>query len=290
MTNSHTAAAAGQGYFQPGESIFKDTIAELTYGEVDAAIKRGAIALWGLGVIEQHGPHLPTGTDVYIPSARLRIVKAMLAEKGIEALIVPPFYWGVNHVSASFPASIRVRPEIMVEMMADVIESLERDGVHHVFCASGHGDALHNKAIFDGVCKATRADGIQAAFVADKGMFARLGVPLEHPNALATMAEFPTKAAHFIDLHAGDWETSLMLALNPEVVRSEKLGDLAPTNLVAADLVEWRKGHDDARRVTPFGYFGDPAAAKAVRGVADIVREASLISEAIAERLAAQVR
>ncbi|HWK67280.1 MAG TPA: creatininase family protein [Rhizobiaceae bacterium] len=276
-------------YFQPGESIFKDTIAEMTYEEVDAAIKRKAIALWGMGVIEQHGPHLPTGTDVYIPSARLRIVKAKLAEKGIEALIVPPFYWGVNHVSASFPASFRVRPEIMVEVMVDVIESLERDGVRHIFCASGHGDALHNKAIFDGVCKASREGGIQAAFVAAKGMFDRLKISLEHPNALATMADFPSKEEGIIDLHAGDWETSLMLALNPEVVRAEKIDGLVPTKLGPADLTEWRKGHDDARRVTPLGYFGDPASATEARGVSDIVREAGLIADVIELRLAGKI-
>jgi len=89
-----------------GESILKDTIAEMTYPEVEAAVTRGAIALWGLGVIEQHGPHLPAATDVYIPSVRLRTVKRLLAEQGIEALIIPPFYWGVNHVSAAFPATI----------------------------------------------------------------------------------------------------------------------------------------------------------------------------------------
>lgn len=275
-------------YFAPGESIFKDTIAEMTHEEVAASAAGGAIALWGLGVIEQHGPHLPTGTDVYIPSARLRIVKAKLAEQGIEALIVPPFYWGVNHVSASFPASFRVRPEIMVELMSDVIDSLAGDGFGHLFCASGHGDALHNRAIFDGVCKGSKADGVQAMFVADRGLFARLGVDVDHPNALATPAEFPTPAkARYIDLHAGDWETSLMLALNPEVVRTEKLPALEPTNLVAADLAEWRKGHEDARRVTPLGYFGDPASATAGRGVQDIIREAGLIADAIVHRLGA---
>src|SRR5690348_287067 len=104
----------------PGPSIFQDTIAEMTYPEVEAAIGRGAIALWSMGVIEQHGPHLPTATDVYIPSARLRAVKRLLAEEGVESIIIPPFYWGVNFVSASFPASIKVRAEVMIELVADV--------------------------------------------------------------------------------------------------------------------------------------------------------------------------
>ena len=53
-------------------SIFKDTIADMTYPEVEQAVRDGAVALWALGVIEQHGPHLPLGTDVYVPMGRRR--------------------------------------------------------------------------------------------------------------------------------------------------------------------------------------------------------------------------
>ncbi|MGX1309322.1 creatinine amidohydrolase [Amorphus suaedae] len=273
--------------FAPGEPILKDTIAEMTSGEVVDAIGRGAIALWAFGVVEQHGPHLPTGTDIYIPSARLRLVKALLAADGIEALIVPPFYWGVNHVSASFPASFRVRPEIMVGLMCDVIDSLGGDGIRRLFCVSGHGDALHNKAVLEGVTRSSRADGIQAAFVADPGLFARIGADPGDPHALATLPEpAPAPAGPYADVHAGDWETSLMLALNPEVVRDEKIAALPPTNLTADDLAEWRKGHDHARRVTPDGYLGDPASADATRGRADLIRDARAIAEAIKARLA----
>jgi len=284
---SDHAPAAADAPFAPGEPILKDTIAEMTSGEVVEAIGRGAIALWAFGVVEQHGPHLPTGTDIYIPSARLRVVKKLIAEDGIEALIVPPFYWGVNHVSASFPASFRVRPEIMVGLMTDVIDSLGGDGFRHLFCVSGHGDALHNKAVLEGVTRGSRRDGIQAAFVADGGLFARIGADANDPHALATLPDpTPAPASPYADVHAGDWETSLMLALNPEVVRRERIGGLPPTNLTADDLAVWRKGHDDARRVTPDGYLGDPASADAARGRADLIRDARAIAEAIGARLA----
>ena len=64
-------------------SIFKDTIADMTYPEVEEAVRDGAVALWALGVIEQHGPHLPLATDVYVPMARLRRARQVLAERGI---------------------------------------------------------------------------------------------------------------------------------------------------------------------------------------------------------------
>lgn len=281
---SDPASTTAQAPIAAGEPILKDTIAEMTSGEVVEAIGRGAVALWAFGVVEQHGPHLPTGTDIYIPSARLRAVKRLLARDGVEALIVPPFYWGVNHVSASFPASFRVRPEIMVGLMCDVIDSLGGDGIRHLFCVSGHGDALHNKAVLEGVTTGSRPGGIQAAFVADPALFARIGADPANPRALATRPA-PAPAGSYADVHAGDWETSLMLALNPEVVRRDRIADLPPTDLTADDLAEWRKGHDHARRVTPDGYLGDPASADADRGRADLDRDARAIAEAIRDRL-----
>ena len=77
------------------------------------------MVLWGLGVIEQHGPHLPLGTDVYMPSALLRRVRQLLA-RSIDSVIMPPFYWGVNQVSGNVSGQLsRSGPEIMIELMVD---------------------------------------------------------------------------------------------------------------------------------------------------------------------------
>src|SRR5271154_130323 len=81
-----------------GYSVFQGTIADMTYPEVRDAAELDAIVLWGFGVIEQHGPHLPLATDVYLPSLLLRRVKALLLKEGIPSVIMPPFYWGINDV------------------------------------------------------------------------------------------------------------------------------------------------------------------------------------------------
>ncbi len=270
-------------HIEPGQSILKDTIAEMTYPEVEAAIARGAVALWGLGVVEQHGPHLPTGTDIYVPTVRLRLARQALAKKGIEALIVPPFYWGVNHVSAAFPVSFQVRPAVMIDLMADVIDSLGRDGFGHVFCFSGHGDAKHNQAIFEGCRKAAENGAVSARFVAAVNLLERLGIARDDPNALCTDRSFPADrpGARHPDVHAGDWETSIMLAIHPELVRQDRLEDLPSTDLGPDDLAKWRQGHEAAREVTPDGYFGDPASATKAFGEEEIRSEANDIAIAI---------
>jgi len=275
-----------------GASVFQDTIAEMTYPEVEAAIARGAIGLWATGVIEQHGPHLPTGTDVYIPSARLRAVKALLAAEGIEALIIPPFYWGVNVVSASFPASIKVRPEVMVALLTDVMKSLAGDGMRHLFLISGHNDRAHNEAVVAAVRQGRAESGLAPCFIADAAIVQRLGLALDDPHVLPFVSppDGPdASVGPYLDIHAGGWETSIMLGYNAEVVRSQVLPELAPTNLGPEDLAEWRKGHEVSRRVTPLGYFGAPATATARRGVDVIEGEARVIVQAIRDRLGARI-
>ncbi|MBO9512552.1 MAG: creatininase family protein [Variovorax sp.] len=269
-----------------GPSIFEDTMAEMTYPEVEAAIGRGAIALWSMGVIEQHGPHLPTGTDVYIPSARLRAVKRLLAAEGIESIIIPPFYWGVNFVSASFPASIKVRAEVMIELVVDVIKSMAADGVRRLFCISGHNDRAHNEAIFQAMCKGSAGSAAQACFICEEAILRRLGIDLGHACVMPFSVPPEAPPAPFLDIHAGEWETSVMLAFNPDVVRQDTARGLPPTNLGPDDLAEWRKGFEVSRRVTPGGYFGDPAAATAERGRRSIEREAAAIVQGLKHRLA----
>lgn len=270
-----------------GPSIFQDTMAEMTYPEVEAAIARGAIALWSMGVIEQHGPHLPTGTDVYIPSARLRAVKRQLAAQGIESIIIPPFYWGVNFVSASFPASIKVRAEVMIELLCDVVKSMADDGVKRLFCVSGHNDRAHNEAIYQAMRKASAQTSAQACFICEEAIAKRLGIALDDPAVLPFHVPPEQPPGPFLDIHAGEWETSVVQAFHPGVVRQELLPGLVPTNLGPDDLAEWRKGFEVSKRVTPLGYFGDPAAASAERGRRSIEREAEAIVQVLRERLAA---
>jgi creatinine amidohydrolase len=275
-TGDRTDQAMTDGY-----SIFHETMADMTYPEVEQAARDGAVALWALGVIEQHGPHLPLATDVYVPSATLRVARKKLAQKGIASVIVPAFYWGVNHVTGTFPGSFEVRPEVMIELMKDVFRSLKKDGFGTVYCLSGHGDALHNKTILEGVKQGSAAAPIDGKLVVAPAGAKRLGFAADDPF-LALTASAPADKAPYLDIHAGNWETSFVWALYPDVVRDRIARTLPPTNLGPEDLAEWRKGRDHARRKTPDGYFGDPAAASPDQGLAMLEKEAGLVADAIA--------
>lgn len=283
-------------------NVFSDTIAEMTWMEVEQAARNDAVLLWSFGVIEQHGPHLPCGTDVYIPQARLREVKAILKDRGIEALIVPPYYWGINVVSGAFPASYKVRPETMKALMADLFQNFKDDGFSTVFCFSGHGDRLHNLTIHEGISAAAQSTGIDISFVADTALLLRLGIALDDPcvtvhksgsgKLFGSLTASPSSfdededsPPKYIDVHAGQWETSMMLCSCPDLVHDEVRRALVSTDYGPDDLAEWRKGFEHARAKTPQGYFGDPAAASLEEGRRSLRLSAERAADAIEARL-----
>lgn len=266
-----------------GYSIFHETMADMTYPEVVEASRQGAVVLWSLGVIEEHGPHLPLATDVYLPYALLRQTRRILATRGIPSILMPPFYWGVNFVTTSFPATFEVRPEIVLELVVDIIKNLRKDNFQSLFCISGHGDALHNKTMLAAIKRGAREAPINAYYVCTPPFLNRLKADPGFDPADPTVipAREASHSTEFLDVHAGEHETSSMWGVFPEVVRQDIIPTLKPTNFTLEDLNEWRKGRDHARRKTPHGYFGDPAASDPRRGEALLLRQAEYIADAI---------
>jgi creatinine amidohydrolase len=264
-------------------SVFAGTMADMTYVEVEQAARSGAVALWALGAIEEHGPHLPLATDVYVPTAQLLQVQQRLAEKKISSVIVPAYYWGVNHVTGSFPGSIDIRPEVMTELMTDVFRSLAKAGFRQIFCITGHYDAAHSRAIIDAVRRANRALDIKVHFVVPKPLADRLGLKAGEPGFVIANAPAGVAPTH-PDLHAGEAETSMLLSIAPDAVHQEIIPSLKSTDLMPKDVEEWRKGYEHAKRITPLGYLGDPASANAANGSLRIEQQAAAFAEAIAAK------
>lgn len=266
-----------------GYSIFHETMADMTYLEVEELARSGAIVLWALGVIEEHGPHLPLGTDVYLPYATLKRARRLLEARGRKTIILPPFYWGINNVTGSFAGSITVRPETMINLMLDVFQSLRKDGFETVFCLSGQGDALHNQTMVEGITKGRVQTGIRAYMVISTEWFERLAFRAGDSCFITFPFNLPERK--YVDVHAGCAETSIIWGLYPELVRKKIIPTLKPTNFGNDDLREWRKGWSNARRKTPLGYLGDPASADPVRGRSIIEEYAGLVADAILKKL-----
>ena len=248
-------------------NIFEDTMAHMTYVEIEEAAGEGTIILFPLGVIEEHGPHLPLAVDVYGSYLQSKMVKSELQKKEIKALMAPPFYWGINLATGSFGGSFTCREETVIGVLFDAMACLKRWGFDRVFFINHHLDGSHMHAVDQAIRKARAETGIGAYWIMDRFIAGRLGFKGDEPHLLLhrSLMDAGTPSP-YLDIHAEAHETSFMWHYLPELVNLEVLKRLKPTHLTIKDLLVWREGGMEARKITPQGFFGDPTNADPERG------------------------
>jgi creatinine amidohydrolase len=274
-------------------SIFKDTVADMTWPAVEAAGCRKAIILVPIAVIEQHGPHLPLATDMYGACLLSVHIRARLAEAGVEALIAPPYYFGMNPTTGMFPGSLHIERETMVAIITQLLLNYARWGFHRQFILNHHGDPTHNDAIMEAI-RSVRSQGVDAVYT--MGGFVRQFIedaytsafhqPLPLPGSALLQApeseetklarERLTRSA--LHVHAEEFETSMIMRWYPDVLDPEaEVKDLEPV-LPTPEEFDQAIQAGRWREVSPAGYIGDPSVATPETGelyaleAADIAR------------------
>lgn len=243
-------------------SIFKDTMANMNYSDIEKIAKENPIVLFPIGVIEEHGPHLPLGTDVYLSYSICSEVKKQLEKLGTKAIIVPPFYWGINSVTGSFSGSFTVRRSTMKAMLVDNLLCLKNWGFEHIYLFNFHGDFEHYNAIFESINDARLDYGVNAFSLIADFMLSSYDLKGDESFLAVYKAVKPKgdmKSSDYIDFHAGALETGLMLIDFPELVNKALADTLPSSKTTADDFKIWRKGWGYARRITPSGYCGSPS-------------------------------
>lgn len=214
----------------------------MTYEEAAHAVEDGAVALLPTGATEAHGPHLPLGTDVVISETAALRAAAELRRSRIAAVVLPPLAYAVTEFAADFHGTISLPIETATALVRDVILGAARAGFRGVVICNAHLEPGNLKAIRDAVEQAM-AKGARAAFpdVTRK------------PHALRLGEEFRSGACH-----AGSYETSLVLAADPFLVKTSLVEGLEPnpTSLSVA-IREGKTSFLEAGG--PRAYFGAPA-------------------------------
>jgi creatinine amidohydrolase len=249
-------------------SVFDETMADMTWMEIEQAIQRGAVALLPTGVVEEHGPHLKLGVDVYIPLAISRLTKHELEKRGIPALIAPPFYWGINTATRGFPGSFTARKETAKACVYDILTSLRGWGIKFAFVFHWHAEVGHNSAILEAVAEARRDTGLNVFSILNESDIKRFGLA-GNENHICLQKNTPPlepAGAKYVDAHAGSMETAIMTHYFPEQVNSELARTLKPTELTRHDLKGFAGPAGEVRKMIPLGYFGNPAAYDADAG------------------------
>ncbi len=177
----------------------------LTSPQVAGLDKTRSIVVLPLASIEQHGPHLPIYTDSLIVQEVLDRALALLpSDFPIEVLPLLPY--GKSNEHGAFPGTVTLRSETLAQVLKDIGASIARSGFRRFVIFNGHGG---NTEIVDFVIRDIREQTRLLVFALH--LYLRLARPASGLD--------PTEQVYGI--HAGDFETSLLLRCHPELVQRE---------------------------------------------------------------------
>ena len=224
-------------------------------------------ALLPVGAVEAHGPHLPLVTDVVIATAAARAALEDLCSLGLRPTLLPPLPYTAAPFAAGFPGTISLRPATVTALLADMAASLEQQGVAALVVVNAHLDPAHLASI-------------REAVRAHRGV-----MPVIHPDlterrwALRLGDEFQSGACH-----AGRYETSVVMASAPGLVREQvRLGLPANPASLSRAIRAGKATFEEAG--VGEAYCGDPAAATREEGERTVQALGRIVVEAVAERL-----
>ncbi len=213
---------------------------------------------------EQHGPHLPLLVDAAIGEAVLAEGLSRLTDR-VPAFALPPLRYGKSDEHLDFPGTISLTAGTLLAALLEIAGSLHRAGFRRLVLLNSHGG---NRHIVELVARDIHL------------LYPTMWV---FPLFLGEAPLAPTRPeGGRLDLHAGEYETSLMMAIAPETVRA----DVAVTEYPPDALVE---GFDDAR--IPFGWSARDLTASGVIGDARAANaeEGRQLLDAMADSLAREI-
>jgi len=239
---------------------------EMTWPDIRSAIEEGfATVVVAVGSTEQHGPHLPTMTDTRIGDAVVERVARILGYT-LKARSIPV---GVSEHHLAFGGTVSLRPETLKLVLHDTIDSLARCGFRRIVILPTHGGNFATvRQTIDGAQDAY--PGVEVTGYADlMGLMACLN---------SVSADFGVSAEE-AGGHAGENETSMMMALEPALVVSERFapGYLGPAGEAEFKIIIER----GMPALTPNGVLGDPRRASREKGEIYIERFAQFLAEKI---------
>jgi creatinine amidohydrolase len=250
-------------------TITVQPLAAMTWEEARNAAGPRSVAILPVGAIEAHGPHLPLDTDVIIALAMARAGAARLAAAGARVVVLPPLTYTTASFAHGFAGTVSLRPETVRATVVDIARSLTRHGFEALAIANAHLDPGHLASIEAAVNEIRRELGLVVAFpnIAVKPWAPRLS------------DEFRSGACH-----AGQFETSIVLAERPDLVRETTRAALPPNPLsLSRAIKDGKLSFEEAGG--PRAYFGFPAQATSDEGRATIEVLGAILDEAVQAEL-----
>jgi creatinine amidohydrolase len=216
-------------------------LAELSWVEAQKAIRQRRVALLPVGSTEQHGPHLPLGTDWFIAEN----IALHASTKG-GWLVLPGLPVGVSEAHCQFWGTLWLSPDLLRGYVGMVARSLGSHELRRIVFVNGHGG---NCAALDEATRILRLEHIHAYV---HNWWIAIGDVLREL--------FPDSTAH-----AGSMETSAMLAIDPGLVNQERFKDASRVNRWGKRVEGVEIGMDTIE-FSEEGNVGDPSLADPEKG------------------------
>jgi creatinine amidohydrolase len=197
-----------------------------------------------LGSLESHGPHLPFGTDSLTPY----LIALEVAKRLPRTAVLPPVNYGVSEHYKAFPFTVSLQFDTMTGILRDILESLHREGIRKVFILNGHDGNIAPIEIAARTTKVAHPEMKIATMDAWWNVVGALLGPgfFEVWNGLG---------------HGGEGETSICLALFPELCDPSKAAGVVP-HLPPYIDIKW-----NFDELTNTGATGDPTKGSRDKGL-----------------------
>jgi creatinine amidohydrolase len=259
--------------------VFK--LEELSWPQLEALDRAHTVIFIPISPVEEHGPHLPLGTDMYTCLGFIEAIAARLEQQHPELTTVLVPITPLGSGTAPYLGSIGVPPRMVQDVLLRMGRALARDGFRYIVTISGHLALSQLMTMERTAHKISKRYGIQM-FALGAGVFHSA---LRSPELLQACAELsePISKVTLESLarthHAGALETSLMLHLRPDLVQPgfRQLEPISPWR-----FVRWRGW---TREHWP-GYIGEPAQARADLGCAVLAAAADCGADLVARIVA----
>ncbi len=230
---------------------------DLTMPEFEAARDQSRTVILPVGSVEEHGPHLPLGTDTFHAMEVARRVAELRP-----VIVAPPVFYGICRSTREHPGTVSLSGDTLRALLKDLGREFYRQGLRRLIFISGHAGGTHMCALVEaGEALLTEFADVRVAVVNILDLLRE--VLAARPDLIKTKG----------DSHAGEVETAIMLAAYPHLVKGS-----APAEWPSFPKYELVR---DKRRYWPGGVWGDPGPAAAAQGEEILAAEALRLAQLI---------
>ncbi|MER6442613.1 creatininase family protein [Streptomyces sp. NPDC001185] len=236
----------------------------LTAPKLRDLAEQGAPVLLPVGSTEQHGPHLPTGVDDFLSAEACRRAALIMADCGRPVVVAPSLWCGLSDHHVEFGGTFTLTLPTYHALLRDLCRSILTAGFTKILIVNGHGGNVTALNALSNELSRELATPIAVTSYFAAGQ-ARTAEVLDRQNTL---------------MHACEGETSMMMAIAPELVSSDKLDEATgPEIALQSDPDHVVYMPRSFRDVTASGVAGDARTATPEKGEAILDASAAAIAE-----------